>query len=146
MSNRKQQIEKIAENFSTLMRKMMSEFRNSPQKLEVTFVQGHVLHIVKHHSGIGIKEIAKTLDITPSAATQLIDGLVDHGFLIRKESETDRRAIKIELSEKSKKYFSTFMSRKMEKLNLIFDVLSDQELTRFCELSDKIKNKIINSK
>jgi DNA-binding MarR family transcriptional regulator len=57
-----------------------------------------------HHKGVcGVSDISERFDITNAAASQLVDKLVQSGFIKRDEDPNDRRAKLLNLSEKGKK-------------------------------------------
>lgn len=57
-----------------------------------------------HHKGsCGVSDISERFDITNAAASQLVDKLVQSGFVKRDEDPNDRRAKLLDLTEKGKK-------------------------------------------
>ncbi len=137
MLTRKEKIEEIMRNFMSIKRMLMEN--HQPQKdLPVTPTQLQVLFVVKHCEGIGAKEIADKLGVSSSAATQLIDILVDNGYLTRENDTKDRRAINISLSQKARKTFCKFKDRALLKITSVLDILTDNELDQYQTLSEKI--------
>ncbi len=114
------------------------------KELVITPSQGFALRYVAENKSANVKDIAKTLNITSSAATQLIDGLVDKGYLIRKSSLDDRRAIVLSVSLKAKKLFKECKEQGLQKMIKLFDVLTDNELAEYSKLNKKITGSIIN--
>jgi DNA-binding MarR family transcriptional regulator len=105
-----------------------------------------VLHQVGHQNGIGVKELAASLGITSSAATQLVDSLVKKGLLIRQPSEEDRRALRLTLPEESRKRIDTMMAHRLERMVAIFGVLDDAEFQNFLDLINKVIARSQNKK
>lgn len=145
MANRKEQIEGIIQCMHAIRRKLASEggYFSGTQKKRITPSQWFVLLMVERNKNIGVKEIASLTGITSSAATQLINELAKKGYLIRKGKPEDRRALSIILSDKSKKQIHSMKKQGLEKLIALFDILSDNELTAYCELNKKIADKIL---
>ena len=56
-------------------------------------------------SGVKLKALAESLDITPAAASEMVETLVGKGVLTRVSSELDRRSVSIQLGDKLKKRF-----------------------------------------
>ena len=143
MPDRKEQIGELLANLNAL-RRMVMRYRDSYLKQRnITYSQAWVLHVVKEHDGIGVKEIADLLGITSSAATQLVDTLVKRGYLSRERSPEDRRALEVRLSDQGKKQVDVLQMKNLEKL---FDVFDDEELLKYCELNKKIISRILESK
>lgn len=134
MENRGRLIEIIFENFYTIKQKITYELNLSIDEMQLTYSQCIVLNIVKKNKSINIKDLAELLDITSSAGTQIVDGLVSKGLLTRKRSKTDRRMLKIALSRRSVNQ----LQRGMKKISQIFNVLDGDELLKYCELNSKL--------
>jgi len=137
MKNRRRLIETIFENFYTIRQKIASELNLSIDEMQLTYSQWLVLNLVRKNKSINIKDLAGLLDITSSAGTQIVDGLVNKGLLSRKRSKADRRVLEITLSTRSVNQ----LQKGMEKISPIFNVLDDDELLKYCELISKIAGK-----
>lgn len=143
MINRKKIIEGLLQNMYAMRHKLMVGYTEK-KELVITPSQGFALRYVAENKSANVKDIAKTLNITSSAATQLIDGLVDKGYLIRKSSLDDRRAIVLSVSLKAKKLFKECKEQGLQKMIKLFDVLTDNELAEYSKLNKKITGSIIN--
>jgi len=143
MLDRKEQIRELLANLRAVRRVVMRYRDSYLQQRNLTYSQMWVLHVVKEHDGIKVKEIADLLGITGSAATQLADALVKKGYLSRERSPGDRRALEIRLSDQGKKQVGVPQMKNLEKL---FDVFDDEELLQYCELNKKIINRILERK
>jgi len=91
MANRKKMIEEIMATFHAMRNKMHVTLMQSGHRDSITHSQLFVLAIIEKCHDIGIKEISKKLNISSSAATQLVDGLVENGYVVRKADAADRR-------------------------------------------------------
>lgn len=65
----------------------------------ITHSQLRVLRHVYLHDRPTVRQIADALLITPSAATQLVDKLVKAHLAVREESASDRREVRVGLTE-----------------------------------------------
>jgi len=142
-NDRKKLIEKILGNIHTIKHEIAAEMHTFFNEISITHSQWIVLHLVKKNRSINIKDLANLLDITSSAATQIVDGLVNKGLLSRKRNPDDRRTLKIELSEESKNQFDSIKNNSFKTLSSFFDALDDDELSKYCELNNKIVNEIL---
>ncbi len=141
MTNRKKLIEEIMANFHAMGNKMQSHMQLGREDC-ITHSQLFVLVIIEQHRNIGIKEISKKLNISSSATTQLVDGLVDNGYVVRKTDSKDRRALQLELSKKGKKHIAGLKNKYIKTIASLFDVLSNKELEIYLKLHKKILSKI----
>ncbi|MBE3093877.1 MAG: MarR family transcriptional regulator [Actinobacteria bacterium] len=142
-NDRKKLIEKILENINAIKREIATEMHIFFNEISITHSQWIVLYFVKKNRNINIKDLANLLDTTSSAATQIVDGLVNKGLLSRRRNPDDRRTLKIELSEKSKNQFDSIKNKSFKMLSSLFDVLDNDELLKYCELNNKIASKIL---
>jgi DNA-binding MarR family transcriptional regulator len=138
MEDRKKLIEEIMASFYAMKNKVYSNKSQSRSGAHITHSQLFVLGIIEKNNDIGIKEIAKKLNISSSAATQLVDGLVESGYVTRKHNPKDRRALHLELSTKGWKYVSDFKNRCIKSMMALFGALSDKELKTYIALHKKI--------
>jgi DNA-binding MarR family transcriptional regulator len=134
---RKKILENIFEDLYTIRQKLASELNLPLYKIHITYSQWLVLNLLGTNNSLSIKDIAAFLDITSSAATQIVDGLVNRGLVSRKRSKEDRRILNIALSKKSVEHLKKFF----DKASLIFDVLDNNELMQYCRLNNKIAGK-----
>ena len=98
-------------NISVIYREISTRTRRlegsdqSDYEERLTIAQAKVANYIFEHSNeeIMLKDIAKSVKVTPGAASQMVDFLVKKGYVDRKQNEHDRRAVIITLSEKVKK-------------------------------------------
>ena len=142
MENRRKIVEEITEALYSIRRKIASEMHHVSDEMQITHPQWIVLHHVKKSGMINIKDLANLLEITSSAATQIVDGLVKKQFLLRKRNEKDRRILNIELSDKAISKFNSIKSASFNTLSALFDVFDDEELQKYRDLNKKIASRI----
>lgn len=83
-------------------------------------------------------DVANALGMTGSAVTQLLNGLVAKGLVIRKRDERDRRALKLALSTTSKKKVQRLKQMRLDALLHAFKALTDEEFKHYIELNRKV--------
>jgi len=142
MPNRKKLIEEIIDNFKTLARKIMTKGQEGLGKCPITPTQAQLLFIVLRHQNISVKELAEKLTISSSATVQLIEGLIENGYLIKKNNPKDHRFVQIAPSQKTITQIKKFKSLFLKKVAALFDGLSDNELVQYNKLNKKILRKI----
>lgn len=108
--------------------------------------QWFVLKIIEHYKNRSIKDIAETLGISSSAATQLVDGLVQSGYVTRQEDLKDRRSVRLELSLTGKKHITAVNEKRISEMAGLFDALTDSELEEYLRLQRKITSSFSDKK
>lgn len=144
MPGRKKTIEGLWQDMHAMRHKLMVGY-SAKKDMPITPAQGFVLRFVAEHTTANVKAVAQALHISSSAATQLIDGLADNGYLVRKEHPDDRRVIFVRLSPKAKKLFKEFHDQGLKKMTELFSVLADDELATYAVLNKKIADSITHT-
>lgn len=110
----------------------------------ITPSQWGVLMLIEQCGKSSVKDVAHALHISSSAATQLVDGLVESGYVEREKYAKDRRAVVLTLSKKTEKQVGKMKKQMSQKFLEIFEVLSDKEFTQYCALNKKIVQRFLN--
>lgn len=100
-----------------------------------------VLKVTEHRKRLGIRDVAETLGVTSSAATQLVDGLVQSGFIVRRVNPKDRRSVLLELTKKGNRHLEESVTERVAEMADVFDALTDKELAEYLRLQMKILSK-----
>ncbi len=135
MLTRNQTIERLMESFQAIKRKLAP--KNTGLR-SITPSQWCVLRIVSMKDHASIKDIASQMNVSSSAATQLVDCLVEHGHLTRSNNPDDRRSQHIGLSASARKEMHQLRKAQSKRLAQLFSVLDDRELAQYLRLSTKI--------
>jgi DNA-binding MarR family transcriptional regulator len=145
MVDRKKKVEELLEDFMSMRRRMGFKGGAVSRLPAITPSQWHVIMCIRHSPGSKstIKEIASTLAMTSSAATQLVDGLVRSGYVERKRAVRDRRAVALSLSAKTKKHVESMKRAGVAQFVHMFTALSDREFEQYCALNKKIAREML---
>jgi DNA-binding MarR family transcriptional regulator len=104
----------------------------------ITPSQWSVLMLLEEKGEGTVKGIAQALGVTSSAATQLVEGLVKSGFVVRETSVSDRRVVALRVTKKTKSQVEKMKQTMLHKYLEVFAVLSDQEFDRYLHRNKKI--------
>jgi DNA-binding MarR family transcriptional regulator len=135
---RKQRIEALVEDFIALKRSFAKGGGEHLHRNPVTAAQWEALFAVHQRGEAPVKDIAAALGVSSSAVTQLVDGLVEGGYLERAASAEDRRAVVLSLSKKSARHFKEIKRHKVAQFLRVFAPLSDREFDHYCALTKKL--------
>ena len=85
---------------------------------------------VQRCGSCAVTELASHLGVTNAATSQLLDRLVEHGFVLREENPDDRRAKRIKLTDKGKQFMREGIQTRQNWINELSQILSpDEKLT-----------------
>jgi len=84
-----------------------------------------------HHKGdCGMSEVSERFDITPAAASQLVDKLVQGGLVQRVEDPNDRRAKLLNLTDKGRELIQQGIQERYRWVDELGSRLSAEERTQ----------------
>ncbi len=127
-------VEVIAEVFAETVRKAVagaisSEYGNE----EITPSLMECLQYLYLHGPSSIRDIARGLEVTLSAASQLVDRLVKKGLVSRRENEEDRRLTRVEISEVGADLVSQMRERRYRWFESVISAMPENKRRSFLE-------------
>jgi len=146
MNKRKQLVEGILHSFHAIHHEIKARAAHLGHQNGIIHSQWFVLKIIEHYKNRSIRDIAETLGISSSAATQLVDGLVRSGYVTRQEDPKDRRSVRLGLSPKGKKHITATNEKRITEMAGLFDALTDSELEEYLRLQKKITSSFSDKK
>jgi len=138
MTNREQKVKELMEGFQSLKQHEPFHSMGSGALPRITPAQWRILILIEGQGQSTVKGLASMLSITSSAATQLIDGLVESGYVLRETSKEDRRVVSLTLSKKTKAQVEKMKKHVLHKFLDFFEVLNDREFNQYLLLTQKI--------
>lgn len=136
--------EQLLENFINLDRLLHQEFfRRMDSKLKPTqMIVMMKLLKTSHKTGKGLRvsEIASFLGVTNSAVTQIITSLEKSGYVLREMDREDRRAVRVELSNRGKQILKPAMAGMEQSFSGLVKELGIEEgstLNRLLSLTEE---------
>ncbi len=100
--------------------------------------QAVVLRCLSKDGPVSAARIAEYTMSDPAAITRSLDLLEEHGFIAKKDSSTDRRALVLSLTSKGEKAAKQIRTMQESFSTEIFGGLSSHEKEAFKTLLDKI--------
>lgn len=111
-----------------------SAFKDRP----ITTNQWIVLTLLMEKEEMDMKDIAKALDISNSAVTQLVESLCEKGYICRTGNTSDRRKTVVTLTKEHTKEMQELREIILDRFMEVFHVLNNIELECLMALNDKI--------
>ena len=137
---RKETLQSIAENFKAIKQAMMTQ---ATERDGLHFSHKMILHIIsKADAGVHAKEIAQKLQVSPSAVSQIIDGLLDAKLIEKSPLPSDRRLFLLTLTKKGRAVVSQSHQAHLQRLHDVCMGISDKELQTFNQTLLKIQQNI----
>jgi len=99
-------MKELAWEIGETYRAMRRYYDRRASALGVTTAQWRVMAWLGHTPGLKQVELAERLDVEPITAGRIIDRLEEAGLVVRKADPVDRRAWRVELTEKAGPIFA----------------------------------------
>lgn len=115
---------------------------------KMTVAQERVLGVVFQHSpeGVKLKDIAKIVNLSPGAVSQIIETLVQEGLVDRTSDSSDRRAVNIHVTPKSKLVRDYVVKTFDEIFDSILEERTPEEREAFVAIMERIVEKFSSSR
>lgn len=99
----------------------------------LSLAQFGILMQLHYRSNCGISDISERFDITNAAASQLVDKLVQTGLIQREEDPDDRRAKRVNLTEKGKAFIQKGLEQRYRWVDQLAARLTSEEREKVSE-------------
>lgn len=104
----------------------------------LTLPQMHTLEILGTDGELRMTELAARMGITTGSLTVLVDRLERGGYVARIPHETDRRSIRVGLTDEGRRLFAEHHALHVRLTQEILCALSPEEAERFAALLETI--------
>lgn len=135
---REQIIEDIFASHKELRRAIKSYFSQKLSGDVVTSSHVMALILLKETTCIKGKDLANRMQISPSAASQLVDSLDELGYIKREIDERDRRITYLCLSKKGERMVARIAQQRTDFFKESTACLTDSELASLLTLQRKL--------
>jgi DNA-binding MarR family transcriptional regulator len=97
-------------------------------EVDVTMAQAKVLVVVMAAGELHLAELATRLGVTPSTASELVERLVEAGYLVRRIDPSDRRSVAISTTSVAREQLERFRELNQRQLRALLGALDGDEL------------------
>lgn len=104
----------------------------------LTMTQWIVLGIIARKGSVPIKDIKEALQVSSSAATQIVNELIKRGRVEKCADINDARVMLVTLSPKTQKALAQLRRAMVRRLTKLFSVLNDREFAQYMLLHEKV--------
>jgi DNA-binding MarR family transcriptional regulator len=94
----------------------------------ITFPQLRILFRVRLNPEIDLRSLADGLEISPSAASQQVDKLVERGFILRSEDPQDRRRLRLTLTSQGEEAAGEYSRAAIDYSTRVVSTLPEDDL------------------
>lgn len=133
MSSPTQITQSLREWMDVFMHRSMRGWMHFAKSSGLSMPQFSILMQLQHRGPCGMSEISERFDITAAAASQLVDKLVQAGYIERAEDPNDRRAKLLRLTENGEKFVRKGIEERYRWMNELSSHLNEGEKLKVSE-------------
>jgi len=117
----------MAPLWAYLNRKSSADLFRMVAELGSSFSQVKMLFLLEDGGEHSVKEIARHLGLSLPAASRAVDGLIQRGYVTRRESATDRRSRLVALTGDGRAVVERVLRARLHTLEAFADELTPEE-------------------
>jgi len=100
----------------------------------LTFGQLRLLFLLRHLGPLSIGALAERLGVTLASASETVERIERHAFVVRRHREDDRRVVECHLSEAGDRLVDEIAGLRLDGMRRVLGVLTPAELADFDRL------------
>ena len=136
MTNSVQFTKSIRAWMDIFMHRSMRGWGRYAKSTGLSMHQVSLLMQLNYRGACGMSEISGRFDVTPAAASQLVDKLVQSGYIQREEDPNDRRAKLLNLTDKGREVIRQGIDERYRWVDELTEKLTEDERARISEALD----------
>jgi len=136
MTNQVQFTQSIRAWMEIFMQRSMRGWWRFARSTGLSMPQFSVMMQLYYRGACGMSEVSERYEITPAAASQLVDKLVQSGFIVREEDPSDRRAKNLNLTNKGRDLIQQGIEERYRWVSELADRLTVEERIQIGEALD----------
>jgi DNA-binding MarR family transcriptional regulator len=102
----------------------------------ISMPQFSIMMQLHYRGACGMSEISERFEVSPAAASQLVDKLVHSGLIQREEDPNDRRAKLLNLTDKGKDLIQQGIDERYRWVDQLAEKLTEEERVQISEALD----------
>jgi DNA-binding MarR family transcriptional regulator len=130
---RSEDVTRLRESIRLLTKKLGLSDKIEASCCGITLSQCYALVEIGRAGNISVNDLANILGLDKSTASRTVDNLVKGGLAVRKEDESDRRYLKVILSDQGQQYFSEIEVRMGIYYKNVYEAISEEKIEQVLE-------------
>jgi DNA-binding MarR family transcriptional regulator len=102
----------LADRLRPVLLRVGRELRREAREVGVSPQQMTLMVAIKYEPGIGVRELAAREKVSPPALSKHVDHLERDGYVVRTQSDSDRRRVGLTLTEEGARVLRRVRSRR----------------------------------
>lgn len=123
---------------SRMMKKHMGK-KHPHSSGKLSHQEFHALDAIGVQDRPTLQALSASLQLTPSATSTLVNGLVERGYLTRKPDPKDRRAVHLSLTKKGRNFLEKKLNFLADGLEPVVQSLKREDLEQFIRILNTLR-------
>jgi len=136
MTNSVQFTKSIRSWMDVFMHRSMRGWGRYAKSTGLSMHQVSLMMQLNYRGACGMSEISEWFNVTPAAASQLVDKLVQSGYIQREEDPNDRRAKLLNLTDKGREVIQQGFEERYRWVGELTERLTEEERVQISEALD----------
>jgi len=136
MTNSIQFTKSIRSWMDVFMHRSMRGWGRYAKSTGLSMHQVSLMMQLNYRGACGMSEISERFNVTPAAASQLVDKLVQSGYIQREEDPNDRRAKLLNLTDKGQEVIQQGFEERYRWVDELTERLTEEERVQISEALD----------
>jgi len=129
-----------------LFRKKMAALRGSSHTFENKAFLYRIFTLLSHNEEpLTMGELSSELEVPLSTATRIVDGLVQAGMVERVNDPSDRRVVRVGMSENGYELYQAGMAYNRQRMAKLLNVFTAEEQEQLLKLMNKLFDAFLNA-
>ena len=129
-----------------LFRKKMAALRGSSHSFENKAFLYRIFTLLSHNEEpLTMGELSSELEVPLSTATRIVDGLVQAGMVERVNDPSDRRVVRVGMSENGYELYQAGMAYNRQRMAKLLNVFTAEEQEQLLKLMNKLFDAFLNA-
>jgi len=126
--------------FNRVLKSLTNDWAYNMQDLKITRTQYYVLESLKV-SERTVSGLAELVGLTSGAITGIADKLIEAGYIERSRDNSDRRIVKLVITEQGLSVLETLRMKRKEAVEKFFENLTQDEIRHMIDMFEKLLQK-----
>lgn len=136
--SKQQYIDELFQSMNQLRKLFKSQTQESHEDKVATMMQYSTLAFLKQHKNVPMREVASEFSLSKSSATQLVERLVNAGFVNRINDQDDRRIVRLTITSEGEQHLRDMKKRFRNKMEKILSKIPEQDLKELVRIHTEL--------
>ena len=139
-------VKEMTKMMPALLREVSKKNESALTKMNLSLSHIVVLDVLNERGPSAMWDIAKSLGLTMSAATGIVDKMIKMNLVRRERSPEDRRVVKVAILKKGKDSIEKVQKMRKDVVRDMYSVLTDEERGQYLRMLKKVYMSMLEEK